>query len=153
MFRDFEFIDLIERGNMKVLQEIFQLQLLVSRYCGNIPNGCKSSYPLANTFICLVNNISIYSGAFGSTYSRMNTVIFLGSVRLQQNHHRRILYKQSPYYPLSEMMTTMRWICIYCNNIMDCTNFKEFIKQSDGDKNSNQEAKVEYHSWRLLPED
>jgi hypothetical protein len=26
----------------------------------------------------------------------------------------------------------------------------EFIKQSDNDKNSNQEARVEYHSWRLL---
>lgn len=36
---------------------------------------------------------------------------------------------------------------------MDCTNFIEFIKQSDNDKNSNQEAKVEYHSWRLLPPD
>ena len=25
---------------------------------------------------------------------------------------------------------------------MDCTNFTEFIKQSDNDKNSNQEARV-----------
>ena len=33
---------------------------------------------------------------------------------------------------------------------MDKTNFTEFIKQSDNGKNSNQEAKVEYHSWRLL---
>jgi hypothetical protein len=29
---------------------------------------------------------------------------------------------------------------------MDRTNFTEFIKQSDNDKNSNQEAKVEYHA-------
>ncbi|MGC1134386.1 MAG: hypothetical protein WA941_16280 [Nitrososphaeraceae archaeon] len=46
----------------------------------------------------------------------------------------------------------MRWICIYCNSIMDCTNFTEFIKQSDNDKNSNQEAVVEYHAWHLLTE-
>ena len=26
----------------------------------------------------------------------------------------------------------------------------QFIKQSDNDKNSNQEAKVQYHAWRLL---
>jgi hypothetical protein len=36
---------------------------------------------------------------------------------------------------------------------MDRTNFTDFIKESDKDKNSNQEAKVEYHAWRLLPED
>ena len=49
-------------------------------------------------------------------------------------------------------MTTInrRWICIYCNSIMDKTNFTDFIKQSDNDKNSNQEAKVEYHAWRPL---
>lgn len=35
---------------------------------------------------------------------------------------------------------------------MDCTNFTEFIKQSENDKNSNQEAKVQYHTWRLLPD-
>jgi len=35
---------------------------------------------------------------------------------------------------------------------MDCTNFTEFIKQSDNDKNSNQEAVVEYHAWHLLTE-
>ena len=33
---------------------------------------------------------------------------------------------------------------------MDYTNYTEFIRQSDNDKNSNQEAKVEYHAWRLL---
>ena len=44
----------------------------------------------------------------------------------------------------------MRWICTYCNSIMDRDNFTEFIEQSDNDKNSNQEAKVEYHAWRLL---
>jgi hypothetical protein len=33
---------------------------------------------------------------------------------------------------------------------MDCSNFTEFIEQSNNDKNSNQEAKVEYHAWRLL---
>ncbi|MGE5661328.1 MAG: hypothetical protein ACM3X1_03680 [Ignavibacteriales bacterium] len=42
----------------------------------------------------------------------------------------------------------MRWICIYCNKIMNKDNFKEFIKESDNDKNSNQE----YHGWRLLPD-
>ena len=44
----------------------------------------------------------------------------------------------------------MKWICIYCNSIMDSTNFTDFIKQSDNDKNSIQEAKVTYHAWRLL---
>jgi hypothetical protein len=33
---------------------------------------------------------------------------------------------------------------------MDKSNFSEFIKQSDNDKNSNQQAVVEYHAWRLL---
>ncbi len=47
----------------------------------------------------------------------------------------------------------MRWICIYCNSIMDYTNFAEFIKQSDNDNNSNQEAIVEYDAWRQLAED
>jgi hypothetical protein len=36
----------------------------------------------------------------------------------------------------------MRWECIHCNSIMDRTNFTDFIKQSDNDKNSNQEARA-----------
>jgi hypothetical protein len=35
---------------------------------------------------------------------------------------------------------------------MDRTNFTDFIKQSDNDKNSTQEARVEYHTWQFLPE-
>jgi hypothetical protein len=35
---------------------------------------------------------------------------------------------------------------------MDSTNFRDFIKESDNDKNSKQETTVEYHGWRLLPE-
>jgi hypothetical protein len=34
---------------------------------------------------------------------------------------------------------------------MDGTNFTDFIKESDNDKNSIQEARVQYHTWRLLP--
>jgi hypothetical protein len=45
-----------------------------------------------------------------------------------------------------------RFECIHCDSVMDRTNFTEFIKESDNDKNSIQEAKVEYHSWRLLPD-
>lgn len=53
----------------------------------------------------------------------------------------------------SEMMREeMRWECIHCNSRMDRTNFTDFIKQSDNDKNSIQEARVEYYSWRLLPD-
>ena len=47
---------------------------------------------------------------------------------------------------------TMRWICIYCNKIMDITNFTQLVKESDNDKTSNQQAVVEYHGWRLLPD-
>jgi hypothetical protein len=36
---------------------------------------------------------------------------------------------------------------------MDCTNFTEFIKESDNDKNSIQEATVHYHTWRAVIED
>jgi hypothetical protein len=36
---------------------------------------------------------------------------------------------------------------------MGYTNFAAFIKQSDNDNNSNQEAIVEYHAWRQLAED
>jgi hypothetical protein len=34
---------------------------------------------------------------------------------------------------------------------MDRNNFVDFIKESDNDKNSIEEAVVEYHKWRLLP--
>jgi hypothetical protein len=74
--------------------------------------------------------------------------MMVGKQTLLQNH-RRMLYKEC----LRSIYLTyiMKWICIYCNSIMDKTNFTEFITQSDNDKNSNQEAKVEYHAWRLLP--
>ncbi|MGI0044402.1 MAG: hypothetical protein ACRD47_11890 [Nitrososphaeraceae archaeon] len=36
---------------------------------------------------------------------------------------------------------------------MDSTNFRDFITESDKDKNSNQYAVVEYHGWHLLPEE
>jgi hypothetical protein len=45
-----------------------------------------------------------------------------------------------------------KWQCIHCHSIMDRTNFTDFIKQSDNDKNSTQEARVEYHTWQFLPE-
>ena len=35
----------------------------------------------------------------------------------------------------------MRFECIHCKSIMDRTNFTDFIRQSDNDKNSIQEAK------------
>jgi hypothetical protein len=35
---------------------------------------------------------------------------------------------------------------------MDMTNFADFIKESDNDKNRYQLAIVEYHGWRLLAE-
>jgi hypothetical protein len=47
----------------------------------------------------------------------------------------------------------MRWECIHYNSIMERTNFTDFIKQSDNDKNRIQEATVQYHTWRLLQED
>lgn len=43
-----------------------------------------------------------------------------------------------------------RWECIYCGSVMDKTNFADFIKQSDDDKNSVREARVQYHIWRRL---
>ena len=43
------------------------------------------------------------------------------------------------------------WICVHCSKIMDKSNFKDFIKESDNDKSSIQKAEVEYHRWRLLP--
>jgi uncharacterized protein YfcZ (UPF0381/DUF406 family) len=35
----------------------------------------------------------------------------------------------------------LRWKCVDCDSIMDKTNFTDFIKQSDNDKNSNEQAK------------
>jgi hypothetical protein len=35
---------------------------------------------------------------------------------------------------------------------MDETNFIDFIKESDNDEISIQEAKVQYHTWRPVPE-
>jgi hypothetical protein len=52
---------------------------------------------------------------------------------------------------MQQPMSPTSWKCIHCNNIMDRTNFTEFIKQSDDDKNSNQEAKVQYHTWKPMP--
>jgi hypothetical protein len=46
----------------------------------------------------------------------------------------------------------MRWECIHCNSVMDETNFIDFIKESDNDEISIQEAKVQYHTWRPVPE-
>ena len=46
-----------------------------------------------------------------------------------------------------------KWECIHCHNVMDRTNFTDFIKQSDNDKNSNQEARVQYHTWRVVAQD
>ena len=37
----------------------------------------------------------------------------------------------------------MKWICVYCNKIMDSTNFADFIRESD---NPN----AEYHGWKML---
>ena len=36
---------------------------------------------------------------------------------------------------------------------MDRTNFTDYIEQSDNDKNNIQEAKVQYHAWRPLPDE
>ena len=47
----------------------------------------------------------------------------------------------------------MRFECILCNSIMERTNFTDLIRQSDKDKISIQEAKAQYHTWRLLPEE
>lgn len=43
-----------------------------------------------------------------------------------------------------------RWKCVHCDKVMDRTNFRDFIRESDNDKNSNQEARVQYHPWHLL---
>jgi len=40
----------------------------------------------------------------------------------------------------------MKWICVYCNKVMDRSNFMDFIKESDSADN------VEYHGWKSLPE-
>ena len=44
-----------------------------------------------------------------------------------------------------------KWVCVHSNKVMDKSNFEDFIKESDNDKNSIKEAEVEYHRWRLLP--
>ena len=37
----------------------------------------------------------------------------------------------------------MKWICVYCNMVMDRENFMDFIEESDSDNG-------EYHAWRCL---
>jgi hypothetical protein len=39
----------------------------------------------------------------------------------------------------------MKFICIYCNKILDINNFQDFINDSD-----NKDA--ELHGWKLMPE-
>ena len=36
----------------------------------------------------------------------------------------------------------MKWICIYCDRIMDKSNFTDFIRDSDN------YPEAEYHAWR-----
>ena len=64
------------------------------------------------------------------------------------DNYRRMLYKEC----MRSTYLTMRWIYIYCNKIMDTTNFTQFVIESDNDKTSNQQAVVEYHGWHLLPD-
>ena len=40
------------------------------------------------------------------------------------------------------MREEMKWVCVDCNKVLDKTNFVDFIKESDNDKYSNQEAVV-----------
>ena len=37
----------------------------------------------------------------------------------------------------------MKWICVYCNKVMDKSNFIDFIEESDS-------VNGEYHGWKLL---
>ncbi len=49
----------------------------------------------------------------------------------------------------------MKWECIHSNSIIDRAKFTDFIKQSDNDKNSIQEARVQsgvYYQTNLMPE-
>jgi hypothetical protein len=46
-----------------------------------------------------------------------------------------------------------KWECIHCHSVMDRTNFTDFIEESDNDKNSNQEARVQYHTWQAVQDD
>ena len=48
------------------------------------------------------------------------------------------------------MREEMKWVCVDCNKVLDKTNFVDFIKESDNDKYSNQEAVVQYHHWTFL---
>jgi hypothetical protein len=59
----------------------------------------------------------------------------------QQQQHR---------YQHQQQQEGPKWECIHCHSIMDRTNFTDFIKESDNDKNSIQEATVQYHNWRLV---
>jgi hypothetical protein len=51
----------------------------------------------------------------------------------------------------------MKWECIHSNSIIDRAKFTDFIKQSDNDKNSIQEAEYSttvgvYYQTNLMPE-
>ena len=48
-------------------------------------------------------------------------------------------------------MRDKKWVCLHCNKVMDKSNFVDFINESDNDKNSIEEAVVEYHKWKLIP--
>jgi hypothetical protein len=48
------------------------------------------------------------------------------------------------------MRGEMKWVCVDCKKVLDETSFVDFIKESDNDKCSNQEAVVQYHEWRFM---
>ncbi len=73
----------------------------------------------------------------GSLYSKEEAeycdlcLLFGKSERFFQNY-RRILYEVCDIV----LLDTMKWTCVYCNKVMDETNFVDYIKDSD---------KGEYH--------
>lgn len=91
--------------------------------------------------------------------SIQNALMKSSSVRITQSpKHPIILLEDGSYVSnvvkdLLRIMTPsdeMKWVCDDCNAIMDKSNFTEYIKESDNDKNSVGEARIEYHNWRLL---
>ena len=58
---------------------------------------------------------------------------------------RRIIYKLClRIFSLPEAQSKeMRWVCIYCNKVMDRANFTDFIEESNS-------RFAERHGWRLV---
>ena len=119
----------VGNANSRVVLSIRKRTFCSTRASENtflLMTGPKSSSHLVNIWFCQLHRqlISVHSKTRLQYFEVADTAFFLG-------------VEQCWGTIMEDEM-----ICIYCNQLMDSTNFRDFITESDKDKNSNQHAVV-----------